>query len=156
MNAVILLFVVGIILLVFEVITPGAVLGALGGLAMLGGCLLAFSEFGAAGGLIATATAFGVLGVALFIEFVVLPKTRQGKRMFLQRTMEGPSQPPLASLDEVVGKNCEALTTLAPSGYVSLNGKRYEAFSQSGLIEQGEALRVVGMDNFRLIVTKTH
>jgi membrane-bound serine protease (ClpP class) len=154
MNAVILLFIAGIILLVFEVITPGAVLGVLGGLAMLGGCLLAFSEFGVAGGLIATATALGILGVALFFEFVVLPKTRLGKKMFLQRTMEGPSQPPLASADEVVGQSCEALTTLAPSGYVSLNGKRYEAFSQSGLVEQGEALRVIGVDNFRLIVTK--
>ena len=154
MNAVILLFVAGIILLVFEVITPGAVLSALGGLAMLGGCLLAFSEFGVAGGLIATATALGILGVALFFEFVVLPKTRLGKKMFLHRAMDGPSQPPLAAPDEVVGKSCEALTTLAPSGYVSLNGKRYEAFSQSGLVEQGEALRIIGVDNFRLIVTK--
>ncbi len=35
------------------------------------------------------------------------------------------------------------------------SGKRYDAFSQSGHVEKGETLRVLGMDNFRVIVTKS-
>jgi membrane-bound serine protease (ClpP class) len=53
-----------------------------------------------------------------------------------------------------VGKTAEAVTTLAPSGYVVVDGRRYEAFSQSGHAAKGAILRVVGLDNFRLIVTK--
>jgi membrane-bound ClpP family serine protease len=155
MNAIVLLFLMGVVLLVFEVITPGAVLGILGGLAMLGGCAVAFHLYGAAGGGIATAVGLGILGLALYVEFVFLPKTKLGRKMFLDRSVEATSQPPIAASGSVVGKACEALTTLAPSGYVLLEGKRYEAFSQSGLIAKGETLRVAGVDNFRLIVNKS-
>jgi membrane-bound serine protease (ClpP class) len=55
----------------------------------------------------------------------------------------------------VTGREATALTTLAPSGYVLVDGRRYEAFCQSGLAAKGSVLRVVGTDNFRLIVTKS-
>ena len=55
----------------------------------------------------------------------------------------------------VVGKTCEAVTTLAPTGYVRLDGRRYEAFSQSGHVAKGTVLRVVAVDNFRLTVTRS-
>jgi membrane-bound ClpP family serine protease len=55
----------------------------------------------------------------------------------------------------VVGKPATADTTLAPSGYVLVDGRRYEAFCRSGHVAKGEVLRVIGADNFRLIVSKT-
>ena len=61
---------------------------------------------------------------------------------------------PVADAAAVVGKICEAETTLAPSGYVSLDGRRYEAYSRSGLATKGSRLQVVAVDNFRLIVTQ--
>jgi membrane-bound ClpP family serine protease len=64
------------------------------------------------------------------------------------------SQPPLANPGEVVGKAAEAVTTLAPSGYVLVEGRRYEAFCRSGHAPKGAALRVIGIDNFRVIVTQ--
>lgn len=154
MNLVVLLFVVGIVLLVFEVVTPGAVLGILGGLSMLGGCAVAFGTLGTAGGLVATGVAMLVLGIVLYVEFVLLPRTRFGRKFFLQNAVDATSQPPLASAAEVVGKFCEAETTLAPTGYVSLDGRRYEAYSRSGLALKGAQLEIVAVDNFRLIVTK--
>ena len=155
MNAIILLFLAGVVLLVFEVITPGAVLGILGGLAMLGGCAVAFHLYGVTGGSIAAAVGLGILALALYVEFVLLPKTKVGRKMFLHRTVEAISQPPIAAPETVVGKDCESLTMLAPSGYVLLEGRRYEAFSQSGLVPKGVSLRVTGVDNFRLIVNKS-
>lgn len=155
MNAIVLLFLTGVVLLVFEVVTPGAVLGVLGGLAMLAGCVVAFNLYGVGGGAVATAVGMGILGLALYVEFVLLPKTKLGRRMFLENAVDATSQPPVAAAEAVVGKTCEAVTTLAPSGYVLLEGRRYEAFSQSGLVAKGEILRVAGVDNFRLIVNKT-
>ena len=84
-----------------------------------------------------------------------MPKTKVGRKMFLHRTVEAISQPPIAEPETVVGKDCESLTMLAPSGYVLLEGRRYEAFSQSGLVPKGVSLRVTGVDNFRLIVNKS-
>ena len=127
----------------------------LGGLAMLGGCAVAFGTLGTAGGLVATGVAMLVLGIVLYVEFVLLPRTRFGRKFFLQNAVDATSQPPLASAAEVVGKFCEAETTLAPTGYVALDGRRYEAYSRSGLALKGARLEIVAVDNFRLIVTKT-
>lgn len=154
MNAIILLFVVGTILLGFEVFIPGGILGAIGGLALIGGVVMAFVEYGPTGGSMALAAGLLLVGVMLYVELALLPKTRLGRRLFLESSVAGTSQPAVAEASLVVGRTAEAVTTLAPTGYVMVDGKRYEAFSQSGLIDRGATLRVVGLDNFRLIVTK--
>ncbi len=153
MTAIVLLLALGIVLVLLEVIVPGGVLGVLGVLAMLGGCVLAFFDLGAEGGWIATAAAIGALGVSLFIEFKGLPRTRWGKKLFLERAIDGASQEKPAE-EAIVGKTGEAVTMMAPTGYVMIEGRRYEAASQSGLIAKGVAVRVVGVNNFHLIVAQ--
>jgi len=154
MNAITLLFVSGIILLGFEVIVPGAVLGILGGLALLAGVVIAFVSYGVSGGLGAAAVAIALIAIMLVIEFVILPRTTIGKRMFLRTSITGISQ--AAPADEaLIGRTAEALTPLIPSGFVSIAGRRYDAFSQSGPVSQGDQLRVIGVDSFRVIVTKS-
>ena len=53
----------------------------------------------------------------------------------------------------LVGREAVAVTTLAPSGYVTIDGKRHEAFCRSGFAESGTMLKVVGKEAFRLIVS---
>ncbi len=154
MNAILLLFLLGVLLLAGEVFVPGAILGIIGALCMFGGCVLSFSQFGTSGGLLATGIAVVLLGLMLYIELIWLPKTRVGKKMIVQSTVSATSQPALAELNAVIGKTAEALTPLVPSGYVLVDGRRYEAFSQSGHVPKGATLRVTGLDNFRLILTK--
>lgn len=155
MTTVVLLLALGIVLLLLEVVVPGGVLGVLGGLAMLGGCALAFYDFGLKGGSLATVVAVASLGAAVYIEFVLLPKTRAGRKLFLNQSVDAASQPLPADAAVVVGRQVETLTTLAPSGYVLLDGRRCEARSQSGLIAKGAVVRVVAVDNFSLIVSQT-
>lgn len=154
MNAIVLLFLVGLVFLGFEVFVPGAVMGIIGGLAMLAGCAVAFDRYGVAGGSLALAAAVLLIGITLYVEFFLLPKTRVGKRMFLNSSVAGTSQPLPADPAVVVGKTAEALSVLAPTGYVLVDGKKYEASSQDGLIEKGQTLRVTGLDRFTLKVTK--
>lgn len=154
MTAVVLLFIVGVMLLGAEVLLPGAVAGIIGGIALLLGSVLAFSEFGLGIGLLATLAALALVGAMLYVELVWLPRTRVGRDLVVQSTIDAQSQPPIASAD-VVGQRATALTTLAPSGFVTVGGKRYEAFCRSGLAARGAELTVVGLDNFRLIVSET-
>jgi membrane-bound ClpP family serine protease len=155
MNTIVTLFVVGAVLLAAEVLVPGGILGIVAAAALLAGVVLAFIGHGSTGGWIAIGAALGLTAFTLWFEFVVLPKTALGRRLFLNAEVKGASQPPLAERDAVVGQGGVADTTLAPSGYVVVAGKRYEAYSRSGLIAKGEALRVVELDNFRLIVQKS-
>lgn len=153
MNMVIILLSVGVVLFFFEIIVPGAILGTIGGLAMLGGIVLSFIEFGPTGGVATTLVSLAVLGIVIYIELRVLPNTRLGKRMFLHSAVSAATQPPLADAS-IVGKSGEAATVLAPSGFVVVEGRRLEAFSQSGYIEAGTVVRVDAVDNFRVIVSK--
>lgn len=155
MNAVIIFFFIGALLLAAEVFLPGAIAGIIGGIALLGGSILSFREFGFNGGLAASAAAVALVILMLYLELVVLPKTAFGRRMVVQATVDATSQPPVANLQSVVDKPAEALTTLAPSGYVLVEGRRYEAFCRSGHAAKGALLRVVDVDNFRVIVTQS-
>ncbi|TVR47976.1 MAG: serine protease [Puniceicoccaceae bacterium] len=153
MTWVVLLFVLGIILILFEVMVPGGILGLLGGLALLAGGVLAFVNFGLGVGLLAFLAAMAVLGLSLLAELKFLPRTAVGQRLFLHSQIEGSSQK-TEGFAELIGRPCEALTALSPTGVVLLDGKKYEAFSQSGFIERGARLTVTRYDNFRLIVSK--
>ena len=153
MTAVVLLFVIGVFLLGIEIVVPGGILGVFGALALGAGIFLAFREFGSVGGATATGIAFVIGGCALYLEFVLLPKTRLARKFSMTETVAGRSQPEIADRSSVVGKEVIAATTLAPSGYVELEGRRYEAFCRSGHAAIGSRLRVDDVDTFRLVVT---
>jgi len=155
MNIILILFLLGVLLLAGEVFVPGAVLGIIGGICMAAGCVISFLQFGPVGGSVATVVALTLLALTLYVELVWLPKTRFGRKLIVETTVGATSQPPLADKASIVGKTAEAATPLVPSGYVLVEGRRYEAFSQSGHVAKGAQLRVAGLDNFRLIVTKT-
>lgn len=153
MTWVLLMFVVGILFIAAEVVVPGAVLGTIGVLLMVAACVFTFIRYGNAAGLLAVGVAVVTVGAALFFEFRVLPRTAIGKRAFLTREITAVSAPLGAEAGALVGKPAQAVTLLSPSGYVLVEGRRYEAFSRSGQIPAGTALEVVGADNFRLIVS---
>jgi len=154
MNAILILFFIGVVLLAAEIFLPGAIAGIIGGLSMAAGCVVSFVTFGPGGGALATVVALGLLLLTLYLELVWLPKTSFGRNLIVQSKVDAVSQPPLANPGMVVGKTAEALTTLAPSGYVRVEGRRYDAFCRSGHVPKGTVLRVVGIDNFRVIVTQ--
>jgi membrane-bound ClpP family serine protease len=153
MTLIVLLFLIGVVFIAVEVIIPGGILGAIGGLLMFSGCVVAFSTHGTWGGILALAAALLLGGLALFFEFRILPKTAIGKRAFLTSEVTGVSAALGKDALDLVGHPAEALTMLSPSGYVRVNGERYEAFCQSGQVPAGAMLDIVGADNFRLIVS---
>ena len=153
MNAIILCFLLGVVLLGFEVFLPGAIMGIIGGIVMLVGCVIAFLRYGVDGGATAVTVALGLVGITLYAELVLLPRTRFGRKMFLNTAVTGTSQP-RPGPESFVGRTAEVITTLAPSGYVRIDGKQYEAQSVDGLVVKGAQVKVVGMDQFTLKVAK--
>ena len=154
MTAILLLFIVGVLLLAADVFVSSFVMAAVGAVAMVAGCVIAHRDFGVLAAGMAGVCAVVLLGVTIYVELVLLPKTRLGKGLVVESTSGSSSQPPVSPGPEVVGKPATADTTLAPSGYVLVDGRRYEAFCRSGHVARGETLRVIGADNFRLIVSK--
>lgn len=154
MTFIILLFAAGAVLLALEVIVPGAILGIIGGIAMLVGVVVAFDQFGFQGGGLAAVAAVALIALTLYLEFVLLPRSRLAKTFSMTATVDGRSQPALADR-AVIGKRAVAVTPLTPSGVVELDGRRYEAFARSGHVPVGAQLDIIDLDNFRLVVSKT-
>jgi membrane-bound serine protease (ClpP class) len=150
MITVIALIVAGVLLLALEVLVPGALLGIAGAAFLAGGVIAAWLQYGASIGGLVGLLALLLFVATLFIEFKVLPRSRLARAFSMTDTVTGvASRPPGRDL---VGQECVALTKLRPSGYVTLAGAQFEAFCRSGAAEQGERLRVIDVDNFRLIV----
>jgi membrane-bound ClpP family serine protease len=152
-TAVLALLVVGLVLFAFEVFVPGAILGLIGGFFLLGAVGLAFFEGGRGAGFMTLALALVSVAGMLWFEFRILPRTRLGRRLFLEKAIDGTSQPPVATeADAVVGREAIAATALAPTGLVTVGGRRYEARCDTGFAEIGARLKVTRIETFQLVV----
>ena len=156
MTVIILLFSLAILLFAIEVIVPGGILGGIGGVLMLGGCVLAFSKYGTGGGLVAIGAALALTILVLWVEFRILPRTAVGKRAFLTKEITAVSAAFGPEARDLIGMPAEAVTMLSPTGYIMVGGRRHEAFCENGQVPAGTALKVTGADNFRLIVSVIH
>lgn len=154
MTTILLLFTLGIILLFLDLFLPGIILTVIGTLVILSGTARAFAEYGVGGGLIAFLISMVLLGLALWIEYGVLPKTRFGKKFFLHAAIEGTSQPQKEQMESLTGRECLVVTPLVPTGHVEIDGRRHEARSLDGQIPAGARVKITGTQNFSLTVTK--
>ncbi|WP_411826633.1 NfeD family protein [Luteolibacter sp. AS25] len=152
MTLIIILFTIGILLLAAEVLVPGAILGLAGGVLLFTGCVLSFVQLGLTEGIIAIACTIVAALIVFYIQFKILPKTPFGKRFFLNEEVDGTSSALSNDARELIGKTAKSVTVLSPSGYILIDGKRYEATSQSGQIPAGTDLLVTEANHFQLTV----
>jgi membrane-bound ClpP family serine protease len=153
MTTIFLLFVLGVVLLALDLFVPGVILSVAGACAFLAATAQAFHDYGVAGGLEAFGVGALLLAIMLYVEYGILPKTRFGKRFFLNASIHGISQP-ASDTATLTGRECVALTPLVPTGQVEIDGRRYEALSLDGQADRGARLKVKGVQNFSLTVTK--
>ena len=152
MSIIILLFSIGLLLLVLEVMIPGGILGIAGGILLFSGCILSFVILGNTEGMIAIGITLVAAIILFYIQFKILPNTRMGKRFFLNREINGSSSNFKESSRDLIGKTATSVTVLSPSGYVLISGKQYEAFSESGQIPKDTELEVIAANSFQLTV----
>lgn len=152
MGLIIFLFTLGILLLAAEIFLPSGIIGIVGGILLLIGCFVSFSELGATGGFIAVFVMILSAIAVFYFEFKILPKTRFGKRFFLNRDISGSAGALKEDAKDLIGKTATSVTVLSPSGYVIIDGKQYEAYSQSGQIPINTTLEVVSANSFQLTV----
>ena len=153
MSMILGLIAVALVLVFFEIILPGGVLGVLAALCVLVASWFGFESYGAIGALAVFFGSVVAIGVLAFVEFKLLAKTSLGQKFFLKSSIEGHTREAVAE-DSIIGKEGVTLTRLNPSGKVAIGGKSYEASSQDGYIERDQAIAVVAQDSFKLIIKK--
>jgi len=150
------LIIVGLILLLFEVLTPSFGMLLVLGLAAMGGAAwLGFMISPALGWVLVLAT---LVGVPAYFAVVlrILPRTSIGRRLFLgrRREPEGGGTPEAAEQAALVGKTGQAETLLRPAGAIRVDGVRYIALSESGIIKRGQTVKVIRAAGINVIVRR--
>lgn len=148
------LILAALVLVFFEVILPGGILGLAALACVLAATLLGFNEYGAVGGIGVFIGSLVAVTILVFVEFKLMANSRFGKGFYLKNAVSGHSNQAQAE-DSIRGKEGIALTRLNPSGKVAIDERSYEAYSQDGYIESGEPVTVVSQDNFKLIIKKS-
>jgi membrane-bound serine protease (ClpP class) len=142
-----------LVLVFFEVILPGGILGGLGALCILVATWFGFDTYGLLGGVGVLLGALLAVGILVFVEFKLLARTPLGQCFFLKTAVDGHTRAAPAA-DSIIGKQGAAVTRLSPSGMVEIDGQQFEAYSQDGYIERGHKVAVVSKDNFKLTIKK--
>lgn len=153
MSTIIALIVGALVLVFFEVILPGGILGLIAGLCVLLATWLAGSEFGAGAAVLTFLAAAFAIGLLVYIEFKLLARTSLGNAFYLKSAVSGHSNQVPAE-DSIIGKEGLAITRLNPSGKVAIDGQSYEAYSRDGYIDAQQPVRVAAQDSFKLIIEK--
>lgn len=153
MSLVIGLILAALVLVFFEVILPGGILGVIAALCIIVATWLAGSEFGPGAAVLTFIGSAAAVALLVYIEFKFLAKTALGRSFFLKSSVTGHSNQARAEAN-IIGKEGTALTRLNPSGKVAIDGQSFEAHSQDGYIDADTPVRVVAQDNFKLIIQK--
>lgn len=163
-NWEVLLFVVGLILIVFEIfVIPGfGVTGILGILCVFSALVLAlignirFNFEGLPAQEMFRALMVVLGGTGLAIGLIIYFSSKIGRPGFLQfaalhADQEGYVSVPMGPTS-MVGKTGVAVTDLRPSGMVNVDGELFDAISLKGFVDKGEEVLVKRYENFQLYV----
>ena len=150
MGLIITLIIVGLLLVFAEILLiPGVgVAGILGLISLGGSCFYTFNVFGnLAGGIV---TGINALLVILLTVYVLRAKT--WKRMTLETNIDSKALDDEASY-VCVGDSGLAVTRLAPMGTMRLGERTVEVKALEGMIDPGEEVEVVMIDDGRIYVS---
>ncbi len=138
------------VLLRAEIFVPGGVLGAIGGIALIGAALTGMWAFPGFGLYIAVGIVV-LTGVAVALWIKLFPRSGMGRRMTVATDMRA-AKATEDGLEALLGREGEARSDLRPGGFAMIEGRRVDVISEGGLIARGTLVRVVEIEGNRVVV----
>ncbi|MCA8984743.1 MAG: NfeD family protein [Planctomycetaceae bacterium] len=92
---------------------------------------------------------------ALIGALAILPRTRFGKRIFLEAPTEADIRPFAREeerLNRLVGKQARTITPLNPGGMITIDRERIHAFSEGVVIERDTLVQIIKVAGTRVLV----
>ena len=148
------IFIFGCIFIVLEIFIPGfTVTGVIGILGYLTSIILAFSDY-----------KYGLLAIIIslnlnisFIRFMFKKGyTLKGLTHFVLSTQSNlkENKEEINELEKLIGKAAKSISSLGPTGFVMIDGLKYNAISYDGYLDNNLNLKVIAVKGRYLIVDK--
>jgi len=132
------------------ILTGVGLAGGIGVLLLLAGTTMAFMEYGIAGGMLVSLFSIGMVAAAV----IVLMKTRVGRALIHQESVEEDEAPRRAGRQDLLDKHGRALTPLRPAGIVRIRDEEIDVVTQGEYIEAGAEVRVIEVRGTRIVVNE--
>ncbi len=148
----IIIFVVGVILLIVEMCTPGfGVAGTLGLVCLVADIFITAKTF--TQGLIMTGVVAVIVVILAVVSIVLVSKGKMPASLMLKDATDKASGYTGGSDKSVyLGKTGKTVTELRPAGAAELDGERLDVVSQGGFIEAGVDVEVIEVSGNRIVV----
>lgn len=146
LAVIILVFAGGLVAMFIELFIPGAVIGLIGLLAVVGSIVFALVHGHTTAG--AVLAIIGVLWVPLFFA---MWKSVVGRFFALRGDQRG-FRPSTTIGEDLVGLEGEAISALRPSGVARLNDKRYDVVTRGDMLSKGARIKVIEVSGNRIVV----
>jgi membrane-bound serine protease (ClpP class) len=153
-TTIIIFTVVGLLLIAVDFYLPSFVLAGIGVVLLLAATLIGYGETGSVNKTILLFCLEAALGFgASYASIKYFPRTRTGRKMILEKTQTGErAQTPQAS--NWIGREGVAQSPLRPAGAALIDGQRLDVVAESGVIDSGSRIRIIAVNENRLVVRK--
>jgi len=146
MELAIALLVIGLVLMFFEILLPGLVLGACAVLSLIASVTVAYSNT-------AHGTIFLIIALVSLAVFVIgfvywFPNSYMGRKV-TSTSIVGDLGIDLSGLINQTGS---AYTNLRPSGTAVIGSQRVDVVTEGAMIDKDTAVRVVAVEGNRVVV----
>ena len=150
----ILLFIFGIVLLLVEAFIPGfGIFGITGLVAVIISIIL--SAASTASGIYMLLISLLIAGIGSFLAFKYLQRRGALKSFVLsQSATREAGYSSITDHDFLLGKEGKIISPLRPTGKIEIEGKGYDAVSESGFLESNEKVKVIKIEGYRIVVRK--
>jgi membrane-bound serine protease (ClpP class) len=153
-TTIIIFTVVGLMLIAVDFYLPSFVLAGVGVVLLLAATLIGYGATGSMNKTILLFCTEAALGFgASYASIKYFPRTRTGRKMILAETQTGErAQTPQAS--NWIGREGVAHTPLRPAGAALIDGQRLDVIAESGVIDSGSRIKIIAVNENRLVVRK--
>lgn len=146
LGVIIVIFLCGLLAMFIELFVPGAVMGMIGFLAVLGSIGYALVK-----GYTKTAAVLIVCTIAFVPVFFMLWKGVIAK-FFAIKGGESGFRPSTTIGEDLVGLEGMTMSPLRPSGIARLNDRRYDVVTRGEMLDRGVRVKVIEVSGNRVVV----
>lgn len=154
LSIIIICILAGLFLTSIEILLPDSFYGVIGSVFLITAVVISYQT----GGISMGAIVFGSMIVSLFtvlgMGYLIFPKLSWTKKYFEEAAKYGRSVL-VHDGKPIMGKIGMVYKRLKPGGLITIDGIRYKAVSQDGILENGTPVVVIGHSLARLLVKKT-
>ena len=148
----ILLLILGIALIITEFFVTGGIIGLLGAISILGSLFISGADIGHMSLSIGIAVLVAVIAAVILFKFIGMERGIFRHIILRDRTTSELGYISSENRLELIGVEGKTITPLRPSGTALVGGERLDVISEGSFIEPNEVVKVVKVEEGRVIV----